>query len=105
MILKTTGTVLGVRESDYTLKSTGEVRTRRMLDLYDPEDGPAELQLADDVEKPEPGTQVEAKVAVRAWSGFVRDGVAGDARVQFTCVALAPIEVEGATPMRRRKPA
>lgn len=93
MNLKTTGMVLGVREETRTNKSTGEVRTYRTLDLYDDRDGPCELSLRDDlVDLPPTGTRVDVKVAVRAYSGYVRDGHAGDARLQFSAVQVTVVE-------------
>lgn len=106
MILRTTGTVLGVRSEDYTIKATGEMRTRRTLDLYDPEDGPAELDLREGVESPAAGSQVVVKVGVRAYSGYVRDGAAGDARVIFSALDVQPVDPAlKSVPPRERKQA
>lgn len=92
MKLKATGTVLGVRSEEYTNKSTGEIKTRRTLDLYDPEDGPAELGLRDDIDSPEPGALVTVTVAVRSFSGFVNEkqgvAIAGDAKTLYSVTAI-----------------
>jgi hypothetical protein len=115
MRLTTVGTVLGVRDLPArTDRTTGEVIPSRwkMLDLYDPEDGPSELRLSADAESPAPGSIVEVKVGVTAYSGFVNqtrsgEGVAGDAKIMFTALVVratgpvAATSAEGA-PSRSR---
>jgi hypothetical protein len=99
MILRTVGTVLGVRAMEAN-KTTGELSKFCTLDIYDPEDGPAEIRCPLDIVIPDVGTQVEVRLTVRAYSGFVNEkktrsgeavGVAGDAKVQYTAVSVTKV--------------
>jgi len=100
MILRTRGTVLGVRDLPAN-KKTGEASRWKMLDIYAEGDGPAELRLSVEVDSPETGTLVDVKVGVTAYSGFVRDGAAGDARIMFTAHEVLPVEPAVAAPATR----
>lgn len=96
MILTATGTVLGVRAMPANRK-TGELSRWKSLDLYTA-DGPAELRIDVDADVPDPGSHVLVKVGVSAYSGWVRDGAAGDAKLIFTALSL---EVDqGVAPVR-----
>lgn len=86
------GTLLGTRALEAN-KRTGELSKFQMVDVYNTEDGPAEFRASLDLPLPEPGTAVEIKVRVTAYSGFVKEtrsgeGVAGDARVNYTATAV-----------------
>lgn len=99
MLLRTEGTVLGVRAQEPN-KRTGELSRWKTLDLYT-EDGPAELRLEVSAPDPEPGSRVSVKVGVTAYSGFVKntqsgEGVAGDAKLMFTALEVTPARPSGA---------
>jgi hypothetical protein len=83
------GTVLGIREKrgKEASKDTGEiledVLKGHFVDLYDPASGAGELEADKDEKLPPVGARITASVSVRAYSGFVRRGAAGDAKVVF----------------------
>lgn len=97
MNLTTTGTILGVRANEAN-KRTGELSKFCTIDLYDAEDGPAEIRCPLDVKLPAPGTLVQVKIKVSAYSGFVRESekgaTVGDARIQYTAVEVTPVGSE-----------
>jgi hypothetical protein len=88
------GTVLGIRENRgrHTDLSTGVVTEDALrgyyIDLYQEGVGFGEIECKPDVKLPPEHATITASVAVRAYSGFVRKGVAGDARVIYTLNAF-----------------
>lgn len=96
MNLYAKGVVLGVRDGRVD-RDTKKLKTQ-IVDMYDEASGPGQVEIdVDDngatIPVPDKGASCTVRVMVRAYSGFVRGGQAGDARVTFKATEFIADEV------------
>lgn len=96
MDLYASGVILGERDrGTWTNRESGEITaySTKIVDVYDPISGPGQLLAPVEMEIPATGTSCTFRVSLQPKSGYVRDGKAGEAKVDIKVTEIIPDEV------------